>query len=229
MAASPVAWRVWLVDLVFPQRCVSCGNSPGVLCPACRELFRPIRAPRCARCGAPTSWPVERCLECAGRRLAFASAVGAVSYAGPVRPFVSAWKERGLRHLSTVAAEVVTAHVEPRAADVISYVPPDPVRQLERSRHPAESLARELAGRWELPVSRLLARTGGRPRQASLSRLDRRTNSRDAFVVAGAVPASVLLVDDVYTTGSTVAAAAAVLKAAGARRVDVVTFARAPR
>jgi len=172
---------------------------------------------------------VERCLECAGRRLGFASARGAVGYAGPVRPFVAAWKERGLRHLATLAAELVVAHVDPPAADVIAYIPPDPVRQLERSRHPAESLAGELARLWGLPVATLLGRARARPRQVALSLEGRRANARGAFAVRGDVPARVLLVDDVYTTGSTATAAASALRAGGAERVDVVTFARALR
>jgi predicted amidophosphoribosyltransferase len=229
VTTSPVAWPAWLFDLLFPCRCVSCGQASESLCASCRRLFRPVGQPRCGRCGAPTAWPVERCLECAGRRLAFASARGAVAYAGPVRPFVAAWKEHGLRHLATLAAELVVAHVEPPVADAIAYIPPDPVRQLERSRHPAESLAGQLARQWGIPAAPLLGRARARPRQVALTLAARRTNARDAFVVRGSVPERVLLVDDVYTTGSTVAAAAAALRAAGARRVDVVTFARALR
>ena len=71
----------------------------------------------------------------------------------------------------------------------------------------------------------------GRPvgRQTGLSLPERRRNVRGAFVAIGPVPASVVLVDDVYTTGATVAAAATALRAGGATRVNVVTFARAVR
>jgi predicted amidophosphoribosyltransferase len=185
--------------------------------------------PRCARCGAPTSWPVERCRECAGRRLAFASARAAVAYAGPARSFVHAWKERGLRRAAGLAAELVVAHVERPAADVIAYIPPDPARQLQRGHHPAERLARELGRRWSLEVPELLARTRPAARQTGLDRAARRTNVRDALVATTSVPATVLLVDDVYTTGATVGAAATALRSAGAACVHVVTFARTVR
>ena len=149
---APVALVAWLVDLLLPPRCVSCGGPSRTLCSGCRARLRPLRPPRCARCGAPTAWPVERCRECAGRRRAFASARSAVEYAGPAQALVRAWKERGLRHLAACAAELVVEHVERPAVDLITYVPSDPIRQLGRGRHPAEALARELAGRWELEL-----------------------------------------------------------------------------
>jgi predicted amidophosphoribosyltransferase len=150
-------------------------------------------------------------------------------YAGPARPFVRAWKEGGRRRAATLAAELVVAHVERPAADVITYIPPDPIRELQRGHHPAERLAIELATRWQCETIPLLHRTRGAPRQAGLGLADRRQNVRNAFVVVASTPERVVLVDDVYTTGETVGAAGAALRRAGASRVDVVTFARALR
>jgi predicted amidophosphoribosyltransferase len=81
---------------------------------------------------------------------------------------------------------------------------------------------------WDLPVAELLARTRHVQPQRGLTRGQRRHNVRGAFR-AGRAPASVALVDDVYTTGATVAVAATELRRAGARAVHVVTFARAVR
>ncbi|HZD86480.1 MAG TPA: double zinc ribbon domain-containing protein, partial [Gaiellaceae bacterium] len=61
-----------MLDLLLPQRCVVCGRDGSQLCTGCREGLPRLDPPLCARCGAPTAWPVERCRECAGRRLAFA-------------------------------------------------------------------------------------------------------------------------------------------------------------
>ena len=182
----------------------------------------------CGRCGAPTLWPVERCRECAGRRIAFRRARAAVVYSGAARQVVAAWKEHGLRRAARLAAELVVEHVDAPAADVITYIPADPARLLVRGHHPAEQLARQLAGRWRLPAAALLVRTGAAPsvRQTGLPRADRLRNARGAFVSVAAIPPSVVLVDDVYTTGATVSAAATALRHAGARHVDVVTFAR---
>jgi predicted amidophosphoribosyltransferase len=185
----------------------------------------------CARCGAPTLWPVERCRECAGRRLAFQQARAAVTYSGPARDLVAAWKEHGLRRVATLAADLVVEGLEAPTADVITHIPPDPARLLLRGHHPAARLARELASLWGLSETSLLVRSGSThsPRQTGLPRAERLANVRGAFVAVAATPARVLLVDDVYTTGATVSAAATALRRAGARQVDVVTFARTVR
>jgi predicted amidophosphoribosyltransferase len=202
-----------------------------VLCRTCRESLRGLGPDLCGRCGAPTLWPVERCRECSGRRLAFRRARAAVAYAGAARDLVGAWKEHGLRRAAALAAELMTERLEPPAADVITHIPPDPARLLVRGHHPAARLAGELADRWALPGASLLVRTGTAPsvRQAGLARAERLRNARGAFVAVAAAPKRVLLVDDVYTTGATVAAAATALRRAGAREVDVVTFARTVR
>lgn len=207
---------------------MSCGGPSRTLCASCRASLRPIAPPFCARCGAPTAWPVERCRECSGRRLAFASARAAVEYRAPVPAYLRAWKERGLRPLAELAADLVVSSLERPAADVITYVAPDPVRQLKRAGHPAEALARALGERWELPAAALLVRRRAVARQASLPLERRGPNVRGAFGADGAT-GSIALVDDVYTTGATANAAASALRAAGAARVEVVTFARATR
>jgi predicted amidophosphoribosyltransferase len=90
-------------------------------------------------------------------------------------------------------------------------------------------LARALEPRWQLPVVPLLERTRPARPQRGLGLAERRANVRGGFGAVGGAPTRVVLVDDVYTSGATVAAAASALRKAGARRVDVITFARAVR
>src|SRR5712691_570770 len=96
-----------MLDLLLPQRCVVCGLRGTQVCAACLALLPRIEPPLCERCGTPTAWPVRRCRECSGRRLAFASARSAVHYDDAVRALVAAWKERELRGLAAVAVSVV--------------------------------------------------------------------------------------------------------------------------
>ena len=218
-----------MLDVLFPQRCLACGAGGAQLCERCLDRLPRLRPPLCARCGAPTQWPVERCRECAGRRLAFASARAAVGYDADVRALVAGWKDHGLRRLAEIAAELVDEVVPRPDVALLTFVPPDGDRSLERGHHPPERLARELGRRWELPIGSLLRRTREIQQQRGLSRPERRANVAGAFRATKEIPSRIVLVDDVYTSGATVAAASSALRAGGARRVDVVTFARALR
>ena len=218
-----------LLDLLLPWRCAVCLSAGAALCQPCRDAFTPVAAPLCERCGAPTAWPVARCRECAGRRLAFRAARAAVEYDAAVRRLVSAWKEQGLRTLAVAAAGIVVDLVPPPRVTALTWVPADHDRGLRRGHHPAERLARELARRWSLPAEAILVRTRASPRQRGLTGQARRRNVAGAFAARARAPTRVVLVDDVYTTGATAAAAASALRAAGARHVEVVTFARALR
>jgi ComF family protein len=218
-----------MLDLLLPQRCLGCSRNGPQVCAACADGLQRLREPMCARCGRPTAWPVARCSECGGRRLAFARARAAVAYDEPVRRIVAAWKERGLRRLAPWAAGVVVDVVPRPDADVLTFVPADRDRRLKRGHHAAEALARELANRWNLPAAKLLERTRPARRQRGLDQAERRRNVRGAFVASASAPRSIVLIDDVYTTGATANAAASALRGAGTRSVQVVTFARAIR
>ena len=200
-----------------------------MLCAVCVRALPFLHGPSCSRCGAPTAWPVERCLECAGRRLSFSTSRAVVAYRGPARDLVRGWKEHGLRRAASLVTQLTAERLAPPLVDVVTWVPPDGARLLERGHHPAQSYACRLADRWELPCADLLRRRGGSPRQTRLSLAERRRNVQGAFAARASAPERVLLVDDVYTTGATVSAAAAALRRGQAGKVDVVTFARTIR
>ena len=104
-----------------------------------------------------------------------------------------------------------------------------PIAASTRGHNPAERLAARARRRWQLPVVPLLARAPGVRPQRGLPLAERRRNVRGVFQATGPAPRELVLVDDVYTSGATVSAAASALRKAGARRVEVVTFARAVR
>jgi predicted amidophosphoribosyltransferase len=218
-----------VLDLLLPQRCVVCGVRGTQLCAHCLSHLPRIEPPLCERCGTPTVWPVRRCRECSGRRLAFASARAAVHYDDAVRAFIAGWKERALRRLAGAAVSVMIEVVPRPKADVVTFVPPDPDRGLKRGHHPPRQLAEQLAEHWDLPVAAPLGRRRAAKRQRGLSRANRRRNVAGVFAAKGPVPRSIALVDDVYTSGATANAAASALRRAGARRVEIVTFARVVR
>jgi predicted amidophosphoribosyltransferase len=199
------------------------------LCERCRIALVRLREPVCARCGSPGAWPVRRCAECSGRRLAFASARAGIAYDGLARAFVREWKERGRRKLARQAAELVVEVVPRPRCDALAFVPGDPQRARRRGDVPPRGLARELGMLWELPLLEILRRERTLERQRGLTLVERRRNVRGTVGATGSAPRAVALVDDVYTSGATADACASALRRAGARRVEVVTLARAVR
>jgi predicted amidophosphoribosyltransferase len=205
-----------LLGLVLPSRCAVCAVPGRSLCGRCEAGLVRIAPPVCERCGCPGAWPVRRCVECAGRRLAFARARSTLVYDARARLLVS---------LATIVAEVIARP----DVETLTFVPGDRERGRARGHVPAERLAEALAACWGLPVERLLARTGRAPRQAGLPRSKRGANVRGSFVPRASAPRAVALIDDVYTTGATASACATALRRSGARQVEVVCLARAVR
>ncbi len=215
--------------LFAPARCLSCRAPGPVVCGTCDAALVRLDGPRCGRCGRPTLRDADTCRECAGRRLAFASARGAVTLAGPAHALVRSWKDRGLRSAADVAAALVVAVIEaPPALAVLVPVPALRARAAWRGGDGAASLAGCLADAWQLELARPLRRDGTRA-QRGLDRDERRRNARAQFRAVGAVSGHVVVIDDVYTTGATADVCARLLRRAGAARVDVVTFARVVR
>ena len=143
-----------LLGVVLLSRCAGCGVPGAALCEQCLTGLVRIAPPVCERCGCPGAWPVRRCVECAGRRLAFARARGAVVYDAHARPLVSAWKERGRRDLAGVFASVVDEVVMRPDADVVTFVPGDRERGRERGHLPARQLGRALGASGGCPPRR---------------------------------------------------------------------------
>jgi predicted amidophosphoribosyltransferase len=217
------------LDLLLPERCASCGLPGAALCADCRKGFTRLRPPVCERCGSPGPWPARRCAECAGRRLAFVEARSAIVYDARARAFVRSWKERGRRGLAREAAELVAELLPRPGATCLVPVPGDPERAWRRGDVPARTLALELALLWGVENLDVLVRTSALPRQRGLSLDERRLNVRGSVVARRELPAEVCVVDDVYTSGATANACASACRRFGARRVRVVTLARAVR
>jgi ComF family protein len=221
---------VRVLDLVLPERCAICDVPGRAVCDMCRSALTRLVPPVCERCGSPGPWPVRRCAECTGRRLAFVEARAAIVYDKRARALVRAWKEGGRRGLACAAAELIAEVVPREEGDVLVPVPGDPERAWRRGHVPPRELARELGRVWRVPVGDLLDRTRTLPPQRGLSLDERRRNVRGSVALRSApAPEAACVVDDVYTSGATVDACAAALRRGGARRVRVVTFARAVR
>lgn len=217
-----------LAHIVLPARCASCrawGESP--LCAACERSVRWIgTAPGCARCGRPGAVETRDCRDCRDPVPSFGRARAAAVYAGPARDALVEFKLLGERRAARALAARMLDAAPALEGECVAFVPATRAARSARGFNPAEELARHVARGLSLPLAPLLEKVRETADQASLGRADRRRNLLGAFR-ADRAPARVLLVDDLFTTGATAGACARALGAAGAARVDVLTFGRA--
>ena len=235
------AWARALRDTVFPPSCLHCGDvveaSPlRHICTACAPLLQRVEPPCCPCCGHPFYGEAsgERlCVHCEGLHPVFGEGRTAVVFKGPARALVHELKYRNglfvLEDLATIAAG------SPHVADflrgaVLVPVPLHPRKQRERGYNQAAELARAWAAALGAGtrVVELLRRDLDTQTQTNLDREERRANLKNAFaLIPGVVITTHLrhvLIDDVFTTGSTLNACAHVLRRAGCVNVDVCTF-----
>ncbi len=232
-----------LVELLYPSACALCGRPPGedeagAFCAACRSALTDDPHPACPHCAGsigPFAAVEEGCVNCRTESFAFERAVRLGAYDGLLRVAVLRMKHQTGEALAERIGELWADHARAQlatlSADVVVPVPLYWVRRLRRGYNQSAALARGLAAGLGAPlVSSCLRRTRHTPLQTLLPASARRTNVRGAFR-ARPHPAlkhrTVLLVDDVVTTGSTASAAARALHDAGAGRVVVAALSRA--
>jgi ComF family protein len=217
------------LDLLLPPRCGGCGQLGSLYCDGCRLRTRRLEEPICRRCGAEVEHARDSC-GCRTRIRRLTRLRSAAAYEGPLEKALHRFKYEGRRPLAQPLALLLAERlaVDGLAAELITWVPLHPRRLRRRGYNQAELLGRELAGLTGLPTLAGLARVRDTPPQVGLDRLRRQDNVAGGFRWEGKELArrSLLIVDDVATTGATLEACAGALKAAGAGAVIGFTVAR---
>lgn len=223
------AWRTTL-DLLFPPRCVSCGRHGAWFCSRCQGQVQPIVPPVCTRCGRMPGGSAV-CEACRHGAPALNGLRAAALFEGPLRKAIHSFKYNCVRDLAGPLGEILAEGYSRFAvpADLLVPVPLHRARQGQRGFNQSQLLAEELAARAGLAVaSRSLMRVRNTQSQVGLGAAQRRDNVRGAFAWRGETlrGRSVLLIDDVCTTGATMEACAAALYEANAAAVWGLTLAR---
>lgn len=219
-----------ILDLLMPPRCGGCRTVGTWLCESCRSRIRRLEEPLCRRCGVELPSARDDC-GCRNRLKALTRLRSAVAYEGPIEQAVHRFKYQGWRLVAEPLAVLLAERivVEGLAAGYVVAVPLHRDRQRQRGFNQSELLARQLKKQLALkaPPGQLV-RTRPTPPQVGHDRRWRLENVKDAFRWRGGAlqGQSILLVDDVATTGATLDACASALREVGSGPVIGVSVAR---
>lgn len=225
----------WLWDLLFPRRCPVCD---GVLrfgrediCPECFGKVRFIREPVCMKCGKELTEEEEYCRDCAGKRHAYIQGAAVFEYTS-VAASIYRFKYGGRQEYARFFGRCMAAELEGRMrrwqVQALVPVPVHPSRKRKRGYNQAELLAGVISSRTGIPVRKdIIVRQKKTAPQKELNEKQRQNNLKKAFKIGqNDVKLNItIIVDDIYTTGSTIDAMAKVLLEAGISQVYFMTLA----
>ncbi|MBU9736618.1 ComF family protein [Diplocloster agilis] len=231
-------WKELLLDFFFPRRCPVCDQivTPygEKICKKCRTQFKRIAEPKCKRCGKPLEKETaEYCYDCARKTFHYESGIAAFVYDAGMKNSIARFKYAPFRreYADYYAEEMCKAsRIQMRRwkPDALIPVPIHKARLAFRGFNQAELLARGLSKEFQIPVrTDLVYRVKKTTPQKELNDKERKNNLKSAFhVKPNAIECkTVVLVDDIYTTGSTMDALAKALKANGVEQVYFVCLA----
>lgn len=222
------------LDLLFPPQCAGCGAPGHPFCPRCAQLVEPVPPEICACCGRPQPAATALCPACRRGTSPLLLARAAALHTSPLREAIHAFKYENHPELAGPLARylIVAFHSAPWDAlpqpiDAVVPVPLHAQRRQERGYNQSELLADELCRAAGLALEPAwLERIQATRQQVGLTAAERKQNVAGAFTASRRVAGhTLLLVDDVYTTGATLQACAAAAVAAGARGVYALTLA----
>lgn len=226
--------------LVYPCRCISCGDpAPGrSMCPDCSHTLLPIEGPTCRTCGRfleagdPGGPSLERCGSCALHPGPLDQVRAGYEYGEALARAIIRMKHGNRAGLGAPLAELLLERFPEAPEPGSQLLVPIPVHSLtllRRGFNQAELLSRRLSRAWNIPTAALLSRVRHTGSQAGLTREERQKNVQGAFRVKsdpGTRDRTVILVDDVLTTGATMTEAALTLRDQGFTRVEALVLAQ---
>lgn len=228
------------LDLIYPPECLLChdklDSSSKVLCTVCRNSICFNTPPFCKKCSRHLSKPDRKnlCPQCRKRMPDFNRAWGALFYNDAMRHLLHSFKYQKKTVLRHFFAELTISFIERyqipiKTFDGLVAMPIHPAKHREREFNQTELLCQLISKEFQIPIyTNNLIRSKNTAPQAFLEEKERWTNVKDAFRIRKPLELknkSVLIVDDLLTTGATACEAAKICKQAGAKKVNILTLA----
>lgn len=223
-----------ILDLFFPKRCAICDmviSEEAGICKTCEKKIRLLSGEVCLKCGKKLDEEVIYCYDCNRRQHEFEQNFAVFEYP-VVRESLYRFKYRGRAEYAAYYAKqayrLYGSRLKALQADAIIPVPLHASRQRRRGYNQAEELAKELSALIDVPVkNRLVKRIKSTKPLKTLDTLGRQNNLKKAFLIMqnDVKLKTIILVDDIYTTGATIDAVAKVCKAAGVENIYSLTIA----
>ncbi|HCJ57115.1 MAG TPA: ComF family protein [Clostridiaceae bacterium] len=224
-----------IMKLLYPpkNRCILCGvKTPKALCNICSASIEFIHERKCLKCGKglADNYSKNICPDCMERSYSFHSAYSCFYYRGTGRELIHAFKYEGRLDIAKILARymVDVIYAESLDADMIVPVPIFQAKLHKRGFNQAAVIGEHLSKLLGIPMGDCLIRNRETKEQYGLDKLERRLNVNDAFslnMLYNVKNMKILLIDDIYTTGSTVHECSKILLSSGAKQIYVLTAA----
>ncbi|WP_341875782.1 ComF family protein [Defluviitalea saccharophila] len=227
-------WVDLLLDLVYPPRCIFCTSIIPIqeergICKACKSALPFVEGKVCEKCGKPIQDSKERttCFDCVKNTPVYDRGWAVFIYEGMVKEAIYRFKYGGhkeyAKYLGKFMADKIKDQVLEEGFDLIIPIPIHKNRKRKRGYNQAEELAKEISKALNIPMdASILTRVKETRPQSGLSIMQRQNNLKKAFKLADSInldQMKILLVDDIYTTGTTINYCTTLLKKRGAKMV----------
>ncbi len=227
------------INLIYPLHCAACKKpldpeNNSAICGHCIGLIKPNPAPYCIHCGRSVDMAGCACDDCLQNRPAFSKALSACLYEGALKDLILQFKYKGKLALSGDLSGLISDFLYNNTdiiegVDMVTFVPIGRDRMIKRGFNQSKVLAKHLSDSYGIPMADCIEKITFTKNQNELSRQERLSNLKDAFRAKGAASLAgftILVVDDVMTTGATLNECAVALLKAGAGSVRCLTLAR---
>ncbi len=224
-----------LINLCFPKLCFHCQTkiSNGYLCKNCYQRINFIKKPACPYCGGPLNPEINICNRCRDKIYPYNKLISTTSYSEPMPSLIGLFKYKNYHYLDEFFGSLMIKYLTSREFNATIYdfiiaVPLHKYKLKSRGYNQSGLLAKQLANYFQIPLrDDIISNVNFTVSQTKLPKNKRKTNTENTFTVEKNLRnKNIILVDDIFTTGSTINACCKALKEKNANKITVLTLSK---